>query len=159
MLNTKCWRPQPPKNILSIKEPARVTDGLRRRDFRPPSRSGNEGIPDADGTPRSCAAEGGLKARRPAGWAGNAPPALLSHFDDSSSPESHQCSAAHPKHFRPIPVPWVTRTDSQHLEPNPLISMVCSTCASWTPCLANLDIFYEPSLVKWERYRVIRSMG
>ena len=140
MPNAKCWRPQPPKNNLSIKEPVRVTDGLRRPDFRPPSRSGDEGIPDADGTPRSCAAEGGLKARRPAGWAGNAPPALLSHFDDSSSPESPQCSASHPKHFRPIPVPWVTRTDSQQLEPNPLPSRLFSTFRTWHPCLPNLAI-------------------
>ena len=69
-------------------------------------------LPDADGTPRSCAAEGGLKARRPAECAGNAPPALLSHFDDLYSPESHSCSAAHAKHFRPIAVPLVTRTGS-----------------------------------------------
>ena len=32
------------------------------------SSSGDDGVPDADGTPRSRAAEGGQKACRPAGW-------------------------------------------------------------------------------------------
>ncbi len=47
----------------------RVAIPARRDDFWLPSRSGDDGVPDTDGTPRSRAAEGGQKARRPAGWA------------------------------------------------------------------------------------------
>ena len=45
----------------------RVAIPARRDDFWPPSRSGDDGVPDPDGTPRSRAAEGGQKARRPTG--------------------------------------------------------------------------------------------
>ena len=45
----------------------RVAIPARRDDFWLPSSSGDDGVPDTDGTPRSRAAEGGQKARRPAG--------------------------------------------------------------------------------------------
>ena len=61
--------PNPGHYSDRIQEPVQVIAGLRRRDFWHPSSSGDDGVPDAKGTPRSRAAEGGQKARRPAGWA------------------------------------------------------------------------------------------
>ncbi len=46
----------------------RVAIPARAGNFWHASSSGNNGVPDADGTPRSRAAEGGQKACRPAGW-------------------------------------------------------------------------------------------
>ena len=55
----------------------RVAIPARRDDFWLPSRSGDDGVPDTNGTPRSRAAEGGQKARPGAPGGGPEMPRLL----------------------------------------------------------------------------------
>ena len=72
----------------------------------------DDGVPDTDGTPRSRAAEGGQKARRPAGGP-EMPRLLCCRISQTHYPESARSSAAHTGHFRPIAIPAITRTGSQ----------------------------------------------
>ncbi len=86
---------------------------LRRDDFwLQHTRSSDDGVPDTDGTPRNCAAEGSQKASRPAGGP-EMPRLLCCRISQTHYPESARSSAANTGYFSPIAIPAITRTVSK----------------------------------------------
>ena len=96
-------------------EPVRVIAGLRQRDVWHPSSSDDDGVPDADGTPRSRAAEGGKKHAAPQGGP-EMPRLLCCRISLTHYSESDRSYAAHWGHFSPIPIPAITRTGAWAME-------------------------------------------
>ncbi len=88
---------------------AGVAIPARAGNFWHSSSSGDDGVPDADGTPRSRAAEGGKKHAALRGGP-EMPRLVCCRISQTHYLESPRSSAEHPGHFKPIAITAITRT-------------------------------------------------